>query len=137
MSAKIFQGVNHLWTQLLLVRIHQMKNPSNRLNYYCCKYARTGKLATDSSAREEKDKYKYMPEEPRSDPSWSDSLSSESDSSDDRNYKGKRFDKGKIIGKARNMTHQTHRQATLICPTKVIIEAKDSTKRRSTGNKKK
>ena len=50
---------------------------------------------TDYSTRKEKSRKECVPEDPESDPSWSDSPLSEYDFSDDGKYKSKRRDKKK------------------------------------------
>ena len=92
-----------------------------------------------------------MPEELESDPSFSYSSSSESDSSndrkcsksrinseydsaDDRKYsksKIKKRDDIKTVGNARNRTRQTHCRATLIHLMKVPIHVRDAIRRRA------
>ena len=52
-------------------------------------------LATDSSSRKEKSRKEYIPEDPNSDPKFSESLSRNSDLSDDSNYKCRIRDKKK------------------------------------------
>ena len=56
----------------------------------------------DSSARKEKRRKEYSPEDPDSDPDSSDSLSRKSASSDNSNYKSKRGDKKKKYQKHKN-----------------------------------
>ena len=50
-------------------------------------YPTTLKLPMESSKRKEKAQKEYIPEDPESDPSLSDSSPSEYDSSDDRKYR--------------------------------------------------
>ena len=64
----------------------------------------------------------------------SDSLSRKSDFSDDRKYKTKRREKNKNTRNTRNSTCQTHRQVTMIRPTKEIIKARGKIKIRGIGN---
>ena len=52
-------------------------------------------LTTNSSKRKEKPRNEYIPEDPYSDSSLSDSSSSKSDFSDDRKFKNKIYDKKK------------------------------------------
>ena len=59
------------------------------------KMSDTKALATESSARKEKGKKDYVPEDPDSDPTSSESLSSDSDFSNESNYKRKRIHKKK------------------------------------------
>ena len=69
-------------------------------------------------------------------PSLSDLLPNESDSSNDRKYrksKSKRRNKKKITGNAQNRTRQTHCRVTLIRLTKIIIKARDAIRRRDIG----
>ena len=49
------------------------------------------------------------------------------------NPKSRNAIKIKIIGNAQNRNHQTHRQETLIFPTKVIINLRDVIRRRAIG----
>ena len=57
-------------------------------------------LPTESSKRKEKAQKEYVPEDPESEPSPSDSSSNESDWYDDIKSKIKRRNKRKIIGNA-------------------------------------
>ena len=58
----------------------------------------------------------------------SDALSSNSDSSDESDYKIQKRDKKKSIGNTKNRTRQNHCRDNLIFPTKAIIKARDSIK---------
>ena len=51
------------------------------------------------------------------------------------NKKGNDVIERKSTGNARNRTHQTYIQATLISSTKAIIKSRDAIKRRSIGKR--
>ena len=48
------------------------------------------------------------------------------------NLKARDTIKIKSVGKSQNRARTTHRQVTLICPTKVTIKERDTTRRRAT-----
>ena len=84
------------------------------------------------SKRKDKARKKYVPADPESDPSLSDSSSGKSDSSDYIKYISKIRDKIKSFGSAQNNTRQNHNQTTMIFPNKVFIKARDVIKIRTT-----
>ena len=73
-----------------------------------------------------------VPADPESDLSLLDSSSRKYDLSADSNYsklKRKKHNTKKNVGNTGNRTHQTHRQAILICLTTVTIDARYAKRR--------
>ena len=122
MSVKIFQGVDHLWTRLLWVKKSDTKISLLELTPVGAENSdlKTLTLSTDSSKRKEK---------VDSDPSSSDSSSSEYGPYDDIKYresKIKQRDKKKNHWKLKNRTRQTYIRSNLVCPMKAIMKARDA-----------
>ena len=99
-------------------------------------YPKTLTLPTDLSKRKEKSRKEYVPEDPESDASFSDSPSIKYDFpiiANIVNQKSNNSIKRKNTRSAKNRTRQSRCLETLIRPTKVDIKTKYVIKRRTTG----